>query len=153
MAYVTSEARQDLLDTVAEAIEAIGAAIATLGEVYEQLDEASGDVLEEQLFRPAQVAYGRAQRTHAEFAGRHALRGRSFEQGRSRAPASAGAHGLLEAALEAVADADDGLGSLQDSLLPVEVGDEQLRAGLAEVRRLLGVLPERARSLERVLGR
>ena len=153
MTYVTSEARQDLLDTVAEAIDAIGSAVTTLGDVYELLDEHSGDVLEEQLFRPVQVAYGRARRTHADFAARHALRPRTFEPGPSLGPPSAGAHGLLEQALDAVADADDGLSTLQDSMLPVEVGDEALRAGLSEVRRLLGDLPERARRFERSLGR
>jgi hypothetical protein len=36
---------------------------------------------------------------------------------------------------------------------PVEVGDAELRAGLAEVRTLLDAMPERARELVRVLGR
>jgi hypothetical protein len=153
MAYVDSEARQDLLDSVAEAIGEIAAVLATLGEVYEQLDERSADVLEEQLFRPAQVAYGRAKRTYADFAARSAMRGRTFLPGASRAPASAGARILLDAAVDAVRSADESIASLQDSLLPVEVGDAELRAGLAEVRRLLADLPDRARAFERVLGR
>ena len=36
---------------------------------------------------------------------------------------------------------------------PVEVGDAELRAGLAEVRELLGDLRARARELTRTLGR
>jgi len=36
---------------------------------------------------------------------------------------------------------------------PVEVGDTELRAGLAEVRELIGVLPDRAREFVRRLGR
>jgi hypothetical protein len=38
-------------------------------------------------------------------------------------------------------------------MMPVEVGDAELRAGLAEVRELVGPLPHRAREIERVLGR
>ena len=63
------------------------------------------------------------------------------------------ARGLIDSAVEAVARADGGLGGLQDSMLPIEVGDAQLRAGLEEVRVLLGEVGERARRLERTLGR
>jgi hypothetical protein len=38
-------------------------------------------------------------------------------------------------------------------MLPVEVGDAELRAGLAEVRQVIDTLPSRARELTRVLGR
>ena len=38
-------------------------------------------------------------------------------------------------------------------MLPVEVGDAELRAGLMDVRELLGGLRERARELVRTLGR
>jgi hypothetical protein len=152
MAYVTREAREELLETVAAATDEIGAALAALGAAYEQLDEQSGDRLEEELFRPVQVAYGRAKRTHAGFAERHGLAGRTFE------PASAGAisqsvRDLLERALDSLADADQMLVELQDSMRPVEVGDAPLRAGLAEVRELIGRLPDRARAFTRTLGR
>ncbi len=56
-------------------------------------------------------------------------------------------------AIEALADADAGLASLQDSLLPVEVGDAELRAGLSEVRRGIADVPGRAARLVRVIGR
>ena len=39
MAYTTSEARQELLDTVAQAANELGFASACLAEAYEQLDE------------------------------------------------------------------------------------------------------------------
>src|SRR4051812_5801197 len=39
MAYTSAEARQELLDYLAEAIERIGLALAALGAAYEQLDE------------------------------------------------------------------------------------------------------------------
>jgi hypothetical protein len=38
-------------------------------------------------------------------------------------------------------------------MLPVEVGDAQLRAGLEEVRRSLADIRARARELTRTLGR
>jgi hypothetical protein len=74
MAYVTAEARQELLDAIADATDEIGLALAILGTAYEQLDDHSADTLEEQLFRPVQSAYGRAKRTHAGFAERYGRR-------------------------------------------------------------------------------
>ena len=38
-------------------------------------------------------------------------------------------------------------------MLPVEVGDTELRAGLAQTREALGPVPNRARDLVRVIGR
>jgi hypothetical protein len=152
MAYVTREAREELLETIAEATDEIGVALAALGAAYEQLDERSGDRLEEQLFRPVQVAYGRAKRTHTGFAERHGLATRTFDPVSAGLP-SQGVAGFLERAVDAVATADEMLVELQDSMRPVEVGDEQLRAGLAEVRELIGELPDRARLFMRSFGR
>ena len=75
MTYAAREARQELLDTVGDATDELGAALASLGAAYEQLDDHSADRLEEQLFRPVQAVYGRARRTHAAFAARHGLPG------------------------------------------------------------------------------
>lgn len=152
MAYITAEARQDLLDTLAEATDEIGLALAALGVAYELLDEHNAERLEEELFRPVQVAYGRARRTHAGFAERYGLPGRSFAPV-SPGLASQGADGLLDRAVEAVGEADLILATLQDSMQPVEVGDAELRAGLAEVRELVAGLRGRARELARTLGR
>ena len=55
-------------------------------------------------------------------------------------------------AVEAVASVDSALATLQDSMLPIEVGDADLRAGLQQVRELLGGLSGRARELVRTLG-
>ncbi len=152
MPYTTADARQGLLDTVARAIEQLGVALAALGEAYEQLDEQSADRLEEQLFRPVQLAYGRAQRTYAGFAERHELPAQAFAPAPATAP-SAGVRGFIDSATASVAAADTTLGELQDSMAPVEVGDAELRDGLREVRELLGQLNGRAREFLRTLGR
>jgi hypothetical protein len=152
MAYTTSEARQELLDTIAEAADQLGLASAYLSEAYEQLDEDSGDRLEEQCFRPVQVAYGRAKRAHTEFARRHGFEAAAFEQQPPGLP-SQGAAAFIERAVEAVGGADRTLAGLQDSMLPVEAGDEELRAGLKSIREPLGGVPDRARQFLRGLGR
>ena len=152
MAYASQEARRDLLASIAEAIDEVGRALGSLGDAYDQLDERTADVLEEQLFRPAQGAYARAQRTHSGFAERHGLEGRTFEPASAGAP-SRGIRAFVEDAIESLEEADSVLAELQDSMLPVEVGDADLRAGLADVRARLADLPERGRRLLRTLGR
>jgi hypothetical protein len=152
VAYKTADARQQLLDSIAQAIDQIASALALLSEAYEQLDETSADRIEGQLFRPVQMAYGRAKRTHAEFAARHDLPGRTFEPAAAVAPAR-GVKGFLDAALKAIGEADLTLATLQDSMLPVEVGDAEVRAGLEQVRALLGDLRGRAHEFVRTLGR
>lgn len=152
MSFSTAEARQDLLDAIAEAIDELGFALASLGEAFEQLDEQTADSLEEDLFRPTQLAYGRAKRTHAEFAARHGLAARDF------APQSAGlpsrrAKGFIEDAMEGLSKADHALAGLQDSEMFVEVGDLELRSGASGVREQIADLPHRARELLRRLGR
>ena len=154
MAYASSEARRQLLDTVAEATDRIGVALATLGAAYEQLDEYSADRLEEQLFRPVQAAYGRAKRTHSGFAERFGLATRAVAPADDAAVGpSRGVTTLIEAATDAAGEADTILAGLQDSMLPVEVGDAELRAGLSAVREQLGDLRARARAFTRGLGR
>jgi hypothetical protein len=151
MSYVAAEARQELLDAIADAADDIAYALAALGEAFDALDEPTGDRLEEQLFRPVQHAYGRIQRTHAEFAGRHQLPTRTFAPANQPAPARPGL--LVEDASEAALEADDKLATLQDSMKPIEVGDAELRAGLAEVRRQLDLVTQRAPAFTRTLGR
>jgi hypothetical protein len=150
--YTTADARQQLLDTVAEAADALGAAIASLSEAYEQLDENTADTVEEQLFRPVQMAYGRARRAHTDFAERHGLPVRTFVPAVAGAP-SKGVKGFLESAVQDVGEADRLLATLQDSMLPVEVGDVELRSDLEHVRALLGGLSARAHQLVRTFGR
>jgi hypothetical protein len=152
MAYVTAEARQDLLDALATATDDIGVALGALGDAYELLDDVSAEQLEDTLFGPVQAAYGRAKRTHAEFADRHGLPKRTFASPPSGAP-SRGVKGFLEQAVGAVVKADGELGQLQDSMLPVEVGDAELRAGMAEVRRQLGDVAAHSRQFVSRLGR
>jgi hypothetical protein len=152
MAYATAEARQDLLDAIAEATDRISEALAALGGAYEQLDEQSGDRLEEQLFRPVQLAYGRARAAHTGFAQRTGLPARDFSPAAVGHP-SQGVKGFVDAAAEALRGADTTLAELQDSMLPVEVGDPELRAALAGVRELIGDLPSRSRRFVSTFGR
>src|SRR3712207_9471367 len=114
MTYVAGEARQELLDTLGEAIEHMASALAALGDAYEQLGIVPADRLEEELFGPVQTAYGRAKRTHAGFAQRHGLPERTFNPGIQGAP-STGARGFIDSAVDSVAEADADLAELQDS--------------------------------------
>ena len=152
MAYTEAEARQDLLDTFAGAIDSVAVALAALGAAYEQLDEVNADRLEAELFGPVQRAYGRAKAAHAQFAARHGMPARAFATASAGIP-STGAQGFIDNAVSAVAAADADLSELQDSSLPTEVGDVELRRSLTEVRELLGGVRQRARDLGRTLGR
>ena len=152
MTYVARDARQDLLDAVGEAIDELGAAVAALGAAHEQLDDASAERLEDDLFRPVQLAFGRARRAHATFAARHGLPGRAVAAASPGAP-SQGARGFLARGVDAVQEADTILSVLQDSMMPVEVGDPELRASLAEVRDLIADVGDRADRFLRTLGR
>jgi hypothetical protein len=152
MAYTTAEARQELLDTLAEAVNELALASACLAAAYELLDERTGDRLEEACFQPVQRAFGRAKRTHTEFAARHGLPAGAFEAP-SAGPPSQGAAAFVSRAVEAVGGADATLAGLQDSMLPVEAGDPELRAGLTSVREPLGGVPAAAREFLRTLGR
>ncbi len=151
MSYTNREGRTQILDDAAAAIEQLGIALAALGEAYEHLDEQSGDRMEGELFRPLQGAYGQLKRTHAEFAARTSLPGREFQP--APVPAPEDARGSLEHAADAIQAADQILAELQDSLLPVEVGDQPLRAGLSGTRSAIASLPDACEGFIRTLGR
>jgi hypothetical protein len=152
MTYTTAQGRGQLLESLAGAGEHIGSALASLGEAYELLDEYTAERLEQQLFGPTQLAYGRLKRTYADFAERYELPADPIAAQTPGSP-SAGAKGFIERAVDAVGLADSELGTLQDSMLPIEVGDAELRAGITQVREQLGGLRGRARELLRTLGR
>jgi hypothetical protein len=150
--YTVAEGRGQILQALAIAADEIALALAELSEAYEHLDEQTAERLEDALFAPVQAAYGRAKRTYADFAQRSELTARTFTMPGQVAPSTA-AKQLIERALEALTRADLGLGELQDSMLPVEVGDPELRSGLAEVRELVERVRPKARELVRTLGR
>jgi hypothetical protein len=152
MAYTAAEAQQELLDSLAGAVDEIGFALASLGAAYEQLDASTAEKLEDELFGPVQKAYGRAKRAHTDFAARHALPPRVFEQPEPGLPSSR-AKGFIEDAVEAIRVADQALAEVQDDDRMLENGDAELRAGLTGVRELLGPAPHAARELLRALGR
>jgi hypothetical protein len=152
VAITTAEARAQILDELAGAIDQLGKAAAGLGDAYERLDEATADRMEDELYRPVQKAFGRAKRTHSQFASRVGMASGSWQS----PPAAAGgrtAQELIDRAVDAVDEADRLLAELQDSMLPIESGDPELRAGLTEVRDLLRGFADRARALVRGIGR
>jgi hypothetical protein len=152
MAITTAEARQQILDDLAAALDQLGLAVACLSEAFEQLAVDAADRLDSELYRPVQRAYGRGKRTHAQFAQRMDLRGDTFEPP-SAGPRSHGTKELVQRMAAAVADADRRVAELQDSMLPIEAGDAELRAGLGEVRGLLEPVPRAAALFLRTLGR
>ena len=151
MSYTTNEGRTQILDDSGIAVEQLNRALAELGEAYEHLDEQSGDRMEEQLFRPLQGAYGQLRRTHTEFARRVGLAAVEFDPAPAIAPENP--RTALESAADAILAADDTLAGLQDSLLPVEVGDQELRAGLSGTRNAIARLPGVCDEFIRTLGR
>lgn len=152
MSHTDADARQGLVDDLADATDDLGRALAALGAAYEQLDERQADRLEEQLFRPVQRAYGRAQRTQAEFSSRFGLSVREFDMPDPGVP-STGVKGFVEAALAALELSEARLVALQESPMAIQVGDVELRAGVAEVRRLIDGVAREARSFVRTFGR
>jgi hypothetical protein len=152
MTYVAAEARQELLDTLAQAAETLERALASLGAAFDLLDDHAAEQLEDDLFRPLQRAYGRARTTHTEFATRHGLPTRTFRSTEPGHP-SQGVMGFLDAAVDLIEESDDIISELQDSMLPVQVGDQEVRAGLAEVRTMIDHLPGKARRLAGLVGR
>jgi hypothetical protein len=152
MAYTNVEGRLQLMGMLAQAIDELGYALASLGAAYEQLDQATANKLEEELFGPAQRAYGRAKRTYNDFAERHGIEAATFEAQTAGRP-STGAKGFVDNAVAAIGSANGALATLQDSSQLLEVGDAELRHGVTEVRELTADLPHQARELLRRLGR
>jgi hypothetical protein len=153
MSYTTGEARESMMEDVGRALEQLAFALACLGEAYELVDENSADRLEENLFRPVRSAYAQARRALSGFAARHELQTAPASQ-----PDSSGLHSsdprvYLERAIEASSQADATIAELQDSMLPVEVGDQELRQDLSGVRALLDRVPAQGQALLRTLGR
>ncbi len=151
MSFTAADGRRQLLSELAIAAGRISTALAELTEAYEHVDDDTADRLEEGLFRPVQLALGAAKRTHAEFGARYGLATEALPDAGQVRPT--GARAAIEQASDALREADHALATLQDSMLPVEVGDQELRAGLARVRELISPLPARGRELVRTLGR
>lgn len=146
------EARGQILDELGVAVERIALAVACLTEAYEHLAVTSADRLEAELFRPAQKAFGRAKRTHSQFAERTGSPAGRFEQP-SAGRRSQGVTAFVERAVVAAVEADHLIADLQDTMLPTEFGDPELRSGLSEIRASLDALPAAARGFLRTLGR
>lgn len=152
MSFSAREGRVELLDRLHSAAEELAVALACLSEAYELVPDQLADALEEQLFAPVQAAYALARRTASDFAARHRLSDPPAAEGSSGAR-SGDPRTYLARVLESVQRADAEIAELQDSMLPVEVGDRELRDGLTETRRLVAHAPGRARELLRTVGR
>ena len=87
-----------------------------------------------------------------EFAGRYQLAVRPLDSPSAGLP-SQGVKSFVERGVEAADFGDQGLAELQDSMMPVEFGDAELRAALSEIRELLASVPVPARLFLRTLGR
>ncbi len=151
MSYTNESGRRQVLDEMAAAADELSTALAVLGELYERLDEHGAERVEQTVFRPVQSAYGQLKRTYVEFAARHGMPARTLRAGEVGLPTDPRA--MLERVADAAQLADTSLGELQDSLLPIEVGDEALRAGLSRTRTLLGPVPAACDALVRTFGR
>ena len=149
---VGREARRQILDELGQAVDQLAVAIDALGEAYEAADERTAETLETELFRPVQGAYGRARRTRSGFAERHQLELDTPPGAAAGAP-SGDPRVHLERAIAALEQADQVIAEMQDSMLPVEVGDRELRDGLTAVRELIAAAPGEARGLVRLSGR
>lgn len=152
MAITQLEARTRILDELAAAVDRIALALACLGEAFELVSVTSADRLESELYMPVQKSYGRGKRTYSQFAERTGLDAREIVSPPAGRP-SQGAKAFVERAVVAAAEADRGIADLQDSMLPIESGDPELRSGLTETRELLEGLPLAAREYLRTLGR
>jgi hypothetical protein len=152
LSFTTAEARDRIIGDLEAAEEELGFAVASLGEGFEALPEGSADRLEDELFRPVQKAYARTKRTRTGFAQR-VSRDTDEPQPKPVGAPSQGAKGFVQAAVAAATHADLILSELQDSMMPVEGGDAELRAGLSEIRELLSPLRVSAATFLRTLGR
>lgn len=151
MSYTSEEGRLQILEDTAGAVAQLALAIEQLGEAYDHLEEHAAERMEDSVFRPLQAAYGQLRRARTEFAARHNLTASEPPPGTTPAPHDA--RTALESAADSIEAADEIVSELQDSLLPVEVGDRELRTALSQVRTVLGPLPGACDQLIRTFGR
>ncbi|MEA2346476.1 MAG: hypothetical protein QOG62_263 [Thermoleophilaceae bacterium] len=152
MAYTTAEAHSRILEDLATVIDDISLASACLGEAYEHLHGGSADRLENDLFRPVSAAMAKARRTQTGFAARVGRDAPALEE-QSAGAGSRDVKLFVDRAMSACAEASHTLAELQDSMMPIEAGDAELRSGIAEIRELVDGMPARAREFTRLLGR
>ena len=153
MTYTSDEGRRELLGATAEAADTIGVALAALGAAYELVDDDTA--------RSAGVGAVRAGAggVRAGEAGHARVRGAARAAASAFAVADAGrAFGAARAATSSrrsrrSSTPTTSSPSCRTRCCPVEVGDPELRAALADVRTRLGEVPVRAAELLRTLGR
>jgi hypothetical protein len=148
----TIEARTRIIEELGVATTQIGLSMAALAAAHELLDDASADRLDGELFRPLRRAYAQAKRARSGFGERHGLAAPEPEVESPGLP-SQGVKSLVERAAVAAGEGSRLIAELQDSMLPIEAGDPELRAALAETRELVDGLALPAQSFLRTLGR
>jgi hypothetical protein len=151
VSYTAESGRLQILEETAAAVVQLAVALAELGEAYDHLDEHTAELMEDEVFRPLQGVYGQLKRTQSEFGDRYHLPVPSDEA--ATRPAPEDPRTAFEHAADSIETADQILSELQDSLLPVEVGDRELRAGLSQARTLMTPLPGACDRLIRTIGR
>lgn len=151
MSYTNDSGRRQIVDDAVAAANFMGDALAALGEAYELLEEHAAEQMEDTVFKPTQSAYGLLKRTLTDFATRYGVSAPTFRP--STVPAPTDPHTTLDRVADQIQSADDALADLQDTMLPVEVGDTELRAGLSRTRQLIARVPTAAEELVRILGR
>jgi hypothetical protein len=145
-------AREELLESLRAPIDHLGRALALLGEAYDHLDEQQAEALESSLFKPLQRGYGRAKRAVRDFAARHDQPAPGLAEQSAPLPAT-GVKALVEAAVAEVEEAEGAIVTLQDSLVLLDLGDQELRGQLAEVRQALEEARNGSRVFLKTLGR
>lgn len=151
MSYTSESGRQQILDDTIAAVGRLEAALGQLGEAYDQLDERTAENMEDGVFRPLQAAYSLLRRVHLQFAEHYGLS--ALEPPAGVVPSPRDPRVAFAQASDAIEQGERILSELQDSLLPVEVGDRELRTGLADVRTQLAPLPQACAALVRGFGR
>ena len=131
VSYIAGEARQEMLDTLGDAIDEIAAALCgSRRGVRSSSARFPPTGSRRSCSARSRPRTGvRSRPTPASPSGRGCPAGRSLP--RLQGLPSTGIRGFVDSAVESVAEADAELAELQDSMMPVEVGDPELRAGLA----------------------
>ena len=152
MAYTNAQAREQLLAELAAAADEVGLALACLGEATSSSTRPPPSASRTSCSARSRRPTGRRSAPTPNSPAGTGLPEHEFEAARPQVREH-DASAIMERAAAAVSRADLALATLQDSMLPVDVGDPPLRAGLEQVRMALADTSRRTREITRTLGR